>query len=207
MAGTERIELPLTEPESVVLPLDEVPVLGSIILQREKLLYGNSNKSASNILNFLVPFWLSARIRQILRNSSLLYRVFSARRYKNEESCILGLVPRPNLIALSLRFCPINELPTKAVIGTKSFSPNRVTICCWPCYSVLERITSVLQARIRRRQSWHTSHSSQPSSSQVWLLRSSPLTPSLLSRTLLITIWFLMRATSLAHNPPLDNRI
>jgi hypothetical protein len=33
------------------------------------------------------------------------------------------------------------------------------------------------------------------------------LTPSLLSRTLLITIWFLMRATSLAHNPPLDNRI
>ena len=56
MAGTERIELPLTEPESVVLPLDEVPVLGSIILQREKLLYGNSNKSASNILNFLVAF-------------------------------------------------------------------------------------------------------------------------------------------------------
>ncbi len=26
MAGTERIELPLTEPESVVLPLDEVPI-------------------------------------------------------------------------------------------------------------------------------------------------------------------------------------
>ena len=26
MAGTERIELPLTEPESVVLPLDDVPI-------------------------------------------------------------------------------------------------------------------------------------------------------------------------------------
>lgn len=26
MAGTERVELPLTEPESVVLPLDEVPI-------------------------------------------------------------------------------------------------------------------------------------------------------------------------------------
>ena len=26
MAGTERVELPLTEPESAVLPLDEVPI-------------------------------------------------------------------------------------------------------------------------------------------------------------------------------------
>ena len=47
MAGTERIELPLTEPESVVLPLDEVPMLGSNILQREKILYVNEMPSAS----------------------------------------------------------------------------------------------------------------------------------------------------------------
>lgn len=40
MAGTERIELPLTEPESVVLPLDEVPVFGHI-LQRKKKYYLN----------------------------------------------------------------------------------------------------------------------------------------------------------------------
>ena len=35
LAGTERIELPLTEPESVVLPLDDVPIGASV--QQESL--------------------------------------------------------------------------------------------------------------------------------------------------------------------------
>ena len=37
MAGTERIELPLTEPESVVLPLDEVPVFPLASTQEETI--------------------------------------------------------------------------------------------------------------------------------------------------------------------------
>ena len=54
MAGTERIELPLTEPESVVLPLDEVPMLWSNILQRKKILYVKQSANARSIFSFFL---------------------------------------------------------------------------------------------------------------------------------------------------------
>ena len=43
MAGTERIELPLTEPESVVLPLDEVPVVPRAFNARNNIPHRSKN--------------------------------------------------------------------------------------------------------------------------------------------------------------------
>ena len=50
MAGTERIELPLTEPESVVLPLDEVPIRCPLRLNASRYFTGT-------ICVLQVPFW------------------------------------------------------------------------------------------------------------------------------------------------------
>ena len=54
MAGTERIELPLTEPESVVLPLDDVPIGVAYAPLREKVIYATGEWCASGIWEKLV---------------------------------------------------------------------------------------------------------------------------------------------------------
>lgn len=51
MAGMEGVEPPLTEPESAVLPLDDIPVM-RVTPQREKVLYGKIQTNASENLNF-----------------------------------------------------------------------------------------------------------------------------------------------------------
>ena len=53
MAGTERVELPLTEPESAVLPLDEVPICHFVRLSAQ----GSTIRESSRARN--QKFWRS----------------------------------------------------------------------------------------------------------------------------------------------------
>lgn len=56
MAGMEGVEPPLTEPESAVLPLDDIPMTASLrsaVPLRKKEIYGKSGRDASPILTFL----------------------------------------------------------------------------------------------------------------------------------------------------------
>ncbi len=53
MAGMEGVEPPLTEPESAVLPLDDIPMIASLrsaVPLRKKEIYGKHRDDAS--LNF-----------------------------------------------------------------------------------------------------------------------------------------------------------
>lgn len=55
MAGMEGVEPPLTEPESAVLPLDDIPMtalLRSAVPLRKKEIYGKSRRDASPNFDF-----------------------------------------------------------------------------------------------------------------------------------------------------------
>lgn len=55
MAGMEGVEPPLTEPESAVLPLDDIPMTASLrsaVPLRKKEIYGKFYGDASPIFNF-----------------------------------------------------------------------------------------------------------------------------------------------------------
>lgn len=55
MAGMEGVEPPLTEPESAVLPLDDIPMTASLrsaVPLRKKEIYGKFHGDASPIFNF-----------------------------------------------------------------------------------------------------------------------------------------------------------
>lgn len=56
MAGMEGVEPPLTEPESAVLPLDDIPMTASLrsaVPLRKKEIYGKFYGGASPFLTFL----------------------------------------------------------------------------------------------------------------------------------------------------------
>lgn len=62
MAGMEGVEPPLTEPESAVLPLDDIPMTASLrsaVPLRKKEIYGKFYGDASPIFNFFEnrPIW------------------------------------------------------------------------------------------------------------------------------------------------------
>lgn len=55
MAGMEGVEPPLTEPESAVLPLDDIPMTASLrsaVPLRKKEIYGKSRRDASPNFDF-----------------------------------------------------------------------------------------------------------------------------------------------------------
>ena len=55
MAGMEGVEPPLTDPESAVLPLDDIPMTASLrsaVPLRKKEIYGKFHGDASPIFNF-----------------------------------------------------------------------------------------------------------------------------------------------------------
>ena len=55
MAGMEGVEPPLTEPESAVLPLDDIPMTASLrsaVPLRKKEIYGKSRCDASPNFDF-----------------------------------------------------------------------------------------------------------------------------------------------------------
>ena len=54
-AGMEGVEPPLTEPESAVLPLDDIPITASLrsaVPLRKKEIYGKSGRDASPNFDF-----------------------------------------------------------------------------------------------------------------------------------------------------------
>ena len=55
LAGIEGVEPPLTEPESAVLPLDDIPMTASLrsaVPLRKKEIYGKSRRDASPNFDF-----------------------------------------------------------------------------------------------------------------------------------------------------------
>ena len=62
MAGMEGVEPPLTEPESAVLPLDDIPMTASLrsaVPLRKKEIYGKYRRDASPNFDFfkIQPNW------------------------------------------------------------------------------------------------------------------------------------------------------
>ena len=62
MAGMEGVEPPLTEPESAVLPLDDIPmsIRARVAALRKKVYYGTKTLRASPNSKFFETDWRSA---------------------------------------------------------------------------------------------------------------------------------------------------